>query len=234
MAAAGQMLEGGDRFRIEQMDMRGFNDGGECCKSHRGFEPTRRGARIWRRESRRKLLTAVIAFRIVEPDVDEAAIHEALCKDNGEMDPAMSRSCSRGRRPRGKRAVPRSACHRGRAGTHSTERYSTSRRVPTPSATLVRAARQDASAPLAVAPAEGGQVTWTYIATAHPTMRPFSHSSSADTCCRRRPSSPSVGRRLSARRTRIQLDRIEGDYSRSSTAAPTCVHASAKTASWPH
>ena len=39
-------------------------------------------------ESRRKLLTAAgIAFRIVEPDVDEAAIHEALCKDNGEMDP---------------------------------------------------------------------------------------------------------------------------------------------------
>ena len=30
-------------------------------------------------ESRRKLLTAAgIAFRIVEPDVDEAAIHEAL------------------------------------------------------------------------------------------------------------------------------------------------------------
>jgi septum formation protein len=39
-------------------------------------------------ESRRKLLTAAgIAFRIVEPDVDEAAIHEALFKDNGEIDP---------------------------------------------------------------------------------------------------------------------------------------------------
>ena len=39
-------------------------------------------------ESRRKLLTAVgIAFRIVQPDVDEAAIHEALYKDNDERDP---------------------------------------------------------------------------------------------------------------------------------------------------
>jgi septum formation protein len=39
-------------------------------------------------EGRRKLLTAArIAFRIVEPDVDQAAIHEALFKDNGEMDP---------------------------------------------------------------------------------------------------------------------------------------------------
>ena len=43
-------------------------------------------------ESRRKLLTAAgIAFRIVEPDVDEAAIHEALFKDNGEMDPEAAR-----------------------------------------------------------------------------------------------------------------------------------------------
>ena len=42
----GRCSRGGDTFRIEQMDMRGFNDGGECCKSHRGFEPTRRGARI--------------------------------------------------------------------------------------------------------------------------------------------------------------------------------------------
>ena len=40
-------------------------------------------------ESRRKLLTAAgLAFRIVVPDVDEAAIHEALLKDKGEMDPA--------------------------------------------------------------------------------------------------------------------------------------------------
>ncbi len=39
-------------------------------------------------ESRRKLLTAAgLAFRIVEPDVDEAAIHDALLKDNGETDP---------------------------------------------------------------------------------------------------------------------------------------------------
>jgi predicted house-cleaning NTP pyrophosphatase (Maf/HAM1 superfamily) len=39
-------------------------------------------------ESRRKLLAgAGIAFRIVGPDVDETAIHEALLKDNREMDP---------------------------------------------------------------------------------------------------------------------------------------------------
>ena len=37
-------------------------------------------------KSRRKLLTAAgIAFRTVEPDVDEASIHEALLKDKGEM-----------------------------------------------------------------------------------------------------------------------------------------------------
>jgi hypothetical protein len=52
-------------------------------------------------EGRRKLLTAArIAFRIVEPDVDEAAIHEALFKDNGRWIRAMSPSCSRGQRPR--------------------------------------------------------------------------------------------------------------------------------------
>lgn len=52
-------------------------------------------------ESRRKLLIAAgIAFRIVEPDVDEEAIHEALLKDNEERIRAMSPSCSRGRRPR--------------------------------------------------------------------------------------------------------------------------------------
>ena len=39
-------------------------------------------------EGRRKLLTAAgIAFRIVEPDVDETAIHEALFSDNRERDP---------------------------------------------------------------------------------------------------------------------------------------------------
>jgi predicted house-cleaning NTP pyrophosphatase (Maf/HAM1 superfamily) len=39
-------------------------------------------------ESRRKLLSAAgLAFRIVPPDVDETAIHEALRTDHAETDP---------------------------------------------------------------------------------------------------------------------------------------------------
>jgi septum formation protein len=75
-------------------------------------------------ESRRKLLTAAgLAFRIVEPDVDEAAIHDALLKDNGETDPGdvaelLARAKAQevgarcGSRPRQRCREPAGACRR--------------------------------------------------------------------------------------------------------------------------
>src|SRR4029450_3297214 len=81
------MLEERDTFRIEQMDMRGPKMAENAASLIKGLSQ-RDVVLASETESRRKLLTAAgIAFPIIEPDVDEATIHEALFKDNGEMDP---------------------------------------------------------------------------------------------------------------------------------------------------
>ena len=156
-------------------------------------------------ESRRKLLTAAgIAFRIVEPDVDEAAIHEALFKDNEERDPGdVAELLARAKAQEVSARFP-GALVIGAEQALSLQREDTpqaggSQRRPRHS---VRAARQDASAPL------GGRAR--RRRASHLDLHRDSPSDDAAVlptvprsipCCRR-PSSPSVGRRLSARRAR--------------------------------
>jgi septum formation protein len=126
-------------------------------------------------ESRRKLLTAAgIAFRIVEPDVDEAAIHEALFKDNGEMDPGdVAELLARAK------AQEVSARFPGALVIGAEQALSLNGKIlhkppDTARDTLFALRGKTHQLHSAVALAEGGQVTWTYIATAHLTMRPFS------------------------------------------------------------
>jgi Maf-like protein len=89
-------------------------------------------------KSRRKLLKAAgIAFRIVEPDVDEAAIHEALLKDNGEMDPGdVAELLARAKAEEVSARFPGALVIGPIRHSHSTGSYSTSRRIAAPSATL--------------------------------------------------------------------------------------------------
>ena len=125
-------------------------------------------------ESRRKPLTAAgIALRIVEPDVDEAAIHEALLKDNEERDP-------------GDVAEPLAQAEAQEVAASvalvigADQALSLNGKIldkpkdPDAVRDTLFALRGRRIAPLGGALAEGGQVTWTYIATAHRTMRPFS------------------------------------------------------------
>jgi len=128
-------------------------------------------------ESRRMLLTAAgLSFRVVAPDVDEAAVHEVLLRDKEEMDPGdVAELLAR------KRAEETSALLPGALVIGADQTLSLNGRIfhkPTD----FQAAR-DALFELrgnthqlhsAVALAEGGQVTWTYIETAHLTMRPLS------------------------------------------------------------
>jgi septum formation protein len=89
-------------------------------------------------ESRRKLLTAAgLAFRIVVPDVDEAAIHEALLKDNAEIDPGdVAELLARAKAEEVSARFPGALVIGAIRHSHSTGRYSTSRRIPRPPATL--------------------------------------------------------------------------------------------------
>jgi septum formation protein len=128
-------------------------------------------------KSRRKLLKAAgIAFRIVEPDVDEAAIHEALLKDNGEMDPGdVAELLARAKAQEVRARFP------GALVIGADQALSLNGKIldkpEDPDAardTLFALRGKTHQLHSAVALAEGGQVTWTYIETAHLTMRPFS------------------------------------------------------------
>ena len=102
-------------------------------------------------ESRRKLLTAAgLAFRIVEPDVDEAAIHDALLKDNGETDPGdVAELLARAKAQEVSARFPGALVIGADAGT-LTQRKDTPQAEGSPRRPRhsVRTARQDASAPL--------------------------------------------------------------------------------------
>jgi septum formation protein len=167
-------------------------------------------------ESRRKLLTAAgIAFRIVEPDVDEAAIHEALFKGNEERDPGdVAELLARAK------AQEVSARFPGALVIGAEQALSLNGKIlPKPEDpdaardTLFALRGKTHQLHSAVALAEGGQVTWTYIETAHLTMRPFSPQFLGRYLAA---AGPQVHQSVGAYQLDglgIQLfDRIEGDY----------------------
>ena len=166
-------------------------------------------------ESRRKLLTAAgLAFRIVEPDVDAAAIHDAL-KDNGETDPGdVAELLARAKAHEVSARFPGALVIGAEQALSLNGKLLDKPKDPDAARDTLFALRgKTHQLHSAVALAEGGQVTWTYLETAHLTMRPFS--------------SQFLGRYLAAAGGQahqsvgayqldglgIQLfDRIEGDY----------------------
>jgi septum formation protein len=128
-------------------------------------------------ESWQKLLTAAgLAFKIILPDVDEASIHEALCNGNAETDPSdVAELLARAKAEEVSARVP-AALVIGADQVLSLD----GKILGTPAD---RDAVRDRLLALrgkthqlhsAVALAEGGQVTWSHIETAHLTMRAFS------------------------------------------------------------
>ena len=167
-------------------------------------------------ESRQKLLTAAgLAFRIVPPEVDEAAIHGALYNGNAETDPSdVAELLARAKAEEVSARVP-GALVIGADQVLSLDGKildkPTDRDAVRDSLFALRGKTHQLHS--AVALAEGGQVIWTHIETAHLTMREFS--------------SEFLGRYLAAAGPQvyqsvgpyqldglgIQLfDRIEGDY----------------------
>ena len=131
-------------------------------------------------ESRQKLLTAAgLAFRIVPPDVDEAAIHEALYNGNAETDPSdVAELLARAKAEEVSARVP-GALVIGADQVLSLDGKildkPTDRDAVRDSLFALRGKTHQLHS--AVALAEGGQVIWTHIETAHLTMREFSQSS---------------------------------------------------------
>jgi septum formation protein len=167
-------------------------------------------------ESPRKLLTAAgLAFRVVGPDVDEAAIHEALLKDKGEVDPGdVAELLARAK------AQEVSARFPGALVIGAEQALSLNGKIlhkpkdhDAVRDTLFSLRGQTHQLHSAVALAEGEQVTWTHIETAHLTMRPFSPQFLGRYLAA---AGPQVYQSVGAYQLDglgIQLfDRIEGDY----------------------
>jgi nucleoside triphosphate pyrophosphatase len=167
-------------------------------------------------QSRRRLLTAAgLTFRIVSPEVDEAAIHQALYNGNAETDPSdVAELLARAKAEEVSARVP-AALVIGADQVLSLDGKildkPTDRDAVRDSLLALRGKTHQLHS--AVALAERGQVTWFHIETAHLTMRAFS--------------SEFLGRYLAAAGPHvyesvgpyeldglgIQLfDRIEGDY----------------------
>jgi septum formation protein len=167
-------------------------------------------------ESRRKLLTAAgLAFRIVPPEGDEAAIHGALRNDNAETDPGdVAELLARAK------AEKVSARFPGALVIGADQVLSLDGKIL--DKPKDRDAVRDSLFALrgkthqlhsAVALAEAGQVIWTHIETAHLTMRQFSPEFLGRYLAA---AGPQVCRSVGAYQLDglgIQLfDRVEGDY----------------------
>jgi septum formation protein len=128
-------------------------------------------------ESQQKLLTAAgLAFRIVPPEVDEAAIHEALHNGNAETDPSdVAELLARAKAEEVSARVP-GALVIGADQVLSLDGKildkPTDRDAVRDSLFALRGKTHQLHS--AVALAEGGRVIWTHIETAHLTMRQFS------------------------------------------------------------
>jgi septum formation protein len=128
-------------------------------------------------ESRQKLLTAAgLAFHIIRPDVDEAAIHEALYNGNAETDPSdVAELLARAKAEEVSARVPAALVIGadqvlsldGKILGKPADRDAVRDRL-----LALRGKTHELHS--AVALAEGGQVIWSHIETAHLTMREFS------------------------------------------------------------
>lgn len=128
-------------------------------------------------ESRQKLLTAAgLAFHIILPDVDEAAIHEALYNGNAETDPSdVAELLARAKAEEVSARVP-TALVIGADQVLSLDGKILDKPAGRDAVRDRLLALRGKTHQLhsAVALAEGGQVTWSHIETAHLTMRAFS------------------------------------------------------------
>jgi septum formation protein len=128
-------------------------------------------------QSRRRLLTAAgLTFHIVSPEVDEAAIHQALYNGNAETDPSdVAELLARAKAEEVSARVPAALVLGadqvlsldGRILDKPTDRDALRDR-------LLALRGKTHQVHSAVALAEGGQVIWSHIETAHLTMRAFS------------------------------------------------------------
>ena len=167
-------------------------------------------------ESRQKLLTAAgLAFRIVPPEVDEAAIHEALYNGNAETDPSdVAELLARAKAEEVSAQFPAALVIGADQALSLNGKILDKPEDPDAARDTLFALRgKTHQLHSAVALAEGGQVTWTYIATAHLTMRPFSPQFLGRYLAA---AGPQVHQSVGAYQLDgigIQLfDRIEGDY----------------------
>ena len=128
-------------------------------------------------QSRRRLLTAAgLAFRIVSPEVDEAAIHQALHNGNEEADPSdVAELLARAKAEEVGARVP-AALVIGADQVLSLDGKILDKPAGRDAVRDRLLALRGRTHQLhsAVALAEGGQVTWSHIETAHLTMRAFS------------------------------------------------------------
>src|SRR5688572_12037507 len=128
-------------------------------------------------KSRQKLLTAAgLAFHIILPDVDEAAIHEALYNGNAETDPSdVAELLARAKAEEVSARVP-AALVIGADQVLSLDGKILDKPAGRDAVRDRLLALRGRTHQLhsAVALAEGGQVTWSHIETAHLTMRAFS------------------------------------------------------------
>jgi septum formation protein len=167
-------------------------------------------------ESRRKLLTAAgLAFRIVPPEVDEAAIHEALRNNNAETDPGdVAELLARAKAEEVSGRFP-GALVIGADQVLSLDGKvldkPKDRNAVRDSLFALRGKTHQLHS--AVALAEAGQVIWTHIETAHLTMRQFTPEFLGRYLAA---AGPQVCRSVGAYQLDglgIQLfDRVEGDY----------------------
>jgi nucleoside triphosphate pyrophosphatase len=167
-------------------------------------------------ESRQKLLTAAgLAFHIMRPDVDEAAIREALYSGNTEADPSdvaelLARANAQEVSARAPAALVIGADQvlslDGKILDTPTDRDAVR-------ASLLALRGKTHQLHSAVALAEGGQVTWSHIETAHVTMRAFSPEFLGRYLAAAGPQVYRSGLPYQIDGLGIQLfDRIEGDY----------------------
>ena len=167
-------------------------------------------------DSHRKQLTAAgLSFRAVVPDVDEEAVHEVLLRDNEEIDPGdVAELLARKRAEETSTRLPgalvigadQTLSLNGRI-FHKPEDFSSARDI------LFDLRGETHQLHSAVALAEDGQVTWTYIETAHLTMRQLSAQLVARYLAAAGPQVYQSSGAYQLDGLGIQLfDRIDGDY----------------------
>ena len=129
--------------------------------------------------TRVQLLDAAgISFRAVPSTVDEAAIRDALCADNGDVDPAdVAEVLARAKAEEVSRAYPTAlVIGADQVLGLGREMFSKATNVDQAREVLMRLRGATHELHSAVAIAEGGDVTWAHVDNARVTMRRYSAS----------------------------------------------------------